>query len=123
MEITEGMSEKGLLLLNGDDVMLRHLDKEPVQRVTYFGQSEGCDIRGYGVEQDGEILRFRTEAGRLDIPVEMAMEGEHFVNDALAAVAVGLKMQIAPVKIAESLGNFQNIYALLYGHINISLIP
>ncbi len=109
MEITEGMSEKGLLLLNGDDVLLRHLDKDPVQRITYFGQSEGCDIRGYCVEQDGEILRFRAEAGRLDIPVEMTMEGEHFVNDALAAVAVGLKLAVPSEKIGQSLSAFRNI--------------
>lgn len=109
MEITEGMSEKGMLLLNGDDTMLRHLDTKPVQRITYFGQSEGCSVRGTGVKQENDRLCFRVEAGRLSFPVELKLEGEHFVNDALAAVAVGLKLMVPSEKIGESLSNFHNI--------------
>ena len=109
MEITEGMSERGMLLLNGDDTMLRHLDKEPKQRITYFGQSEGCSVRGIAVDQTEESLSFRAEAGKLSFPVELALEGEHFVNDALAAVAVGLKLMVPSEKISESLKAFRNI--------------
>ena len=109
MEITEGMADKGLLILNGDDVMLRHLDKTPKQRITYFGQSEGCDIQGVDAQQQGARLCFHAAAGKLSIPVELKLEGEHFVNDALAAVAVGLKLMVPSEKIAESLAAFQNI--------------
>lgn len=109
MEIVEGMTPQGMLLLNGDDTLLRHLDKEPKQRITYFGQSEGCAVRGSEVKQDGDVLRFRVAAGRLDFPVEMALEGEHFVNDALAAVTVGLKMTVPHEKIREQLARFRNI--------------
>ena len=84
MEIVEGMSPNGLLLLNGDDTLLRCLDEKPQQRITYFGQSEGCDVRGLNVKQEGDVLRFQAEAGRLSFPVELNLEGEHYVNDALA---------------------------------------
>ncbi|MBQ3191989.1 MAG: UDP-N-acetylmuramoyl-tripeptide--D-alanyl-D-alanine ligase [Oscillospiraceae bacterium] len=109
MEIVEGMSPHGMLLLNGDDTLLRYLDKKPQQRITYFGQSEGCDIRGFDVVQKGETLGFRTEAGKLSIPVELTLEGEHFVNDALAAVAVGLKLAVPSERISESLAAFRNM--------------
>ncbi len=109
MEITEGMSEKGMLLLNGDDAMLRHLDKIPAQRITYFGQSEGCSVRGVDVALEDERICFRAEAGKLNFPVELDMEGEHFVNDALAAVAVGLKLLVPSEKITDSLRKFRNI--------------
>ena len=109
MEITEGMSSQGMLLLNGDDVLLRNLDREPKQRVTYFGRSEGCDVRGIDVKQTSEILSFRAEAGKLTIPVEMDLEGEHYVADALAAVAVGLKLAVPSERIGESLRSFRNI--------------
>ena len=109
MEIVEGMSPNGMLLLNGDDTLLRYLDREPKQRITYFGQSEGCNVQGFDVEQDGETLRFRTEAGKLSIPVELALEGEHYVNDALAAVAVALKLAVPSERIREGLANFRNI--------------
>ena len=109
MEIVEGMSSNGMLLLNGDDTLLRYLDRAPKQRITYFGQSEGCNVQGCDVEQDGEILRFRAQAGKLAIPVELALEGEHYVNDALAAVAVALKLAVPTERISEGLVNFRNI--------------
>ena len=109
LEITEGMSPRGMLLLNGDDTLLRYLDQVPQQRITYFGQSEGCDVRGLDARQDGEILRFRVEAGKLSLPVQMGLEGVHFVTDALAAVAVGLKLAVPLERIGESLARFRNI--------------
>ena len=45
MEIAEGMAPDGLLLLNGDDVMLRNLDQVIPQTVRYFGSDEGCACR------------------------------------------------------------------------------
>ena len=109
MEIVEGMNEKGLLLLNGDDTMLRHLDKVPEQRITYFGTSDGCDIRGKDVSQDGDVLSFRVEAGKLDLPVKLQLEGEHYVCDALAAATVGLKLLVPSEKIIQGLAGFRNI--------------
>ena len=109
MEIVEGMEPNGMLLLNGDDIMLWNLDPKPQQRVTYFGQGEGCDIRGVDVKQDGEHLLFKAEAGRLSVGVDMLLEGEHYVNDALAAVAVALKLAVPSERIGESLAKFQNL--------------
>ncbi len=109
MEIVEGMNNKGMLLLNGDDTLLRNLDREPQQRITYFGKSDGCDICAYDVRQEGEYLRFRVEAGKLTIPVELLLEGEHYVNDALAAIAVALKLVVPSDKIGENLSHFRNL--------------
>jgi len=109
MEITEGMSEKGMLLLNGDDTMLRYLDQEPKQRITYFGQGEHCAVRGVEILQQEERLCFQAQAGKLSFPVQLPVEGEHFAADALAAVAVGLKLLVPSEKIRESLARFRNI--------------
>ncbi len=109
MEIVEGMSPNGMLLLNGDDTLLRYLDKEPKQRITYFGQSDGCQVRGVDVEQAGERLRFTVQAGKLSIPVNLELEGEHYVNDALAAVAVALKLAVPSGRISEGLKKFRNM--------------
>ncbi len=109
MEIVEGMPPNGMLLLNGDDTLLRYLDQNWNQRITYFGSSEGCDIQAFDVRQDGEKLRFRVEAGKLSFPVELSMEGEHFVGDAMAAIAVGLKLAVPSERIAQSLAAFQNM--------------
>lgn len=108
-EILEGMTPQGMLLLNGDDTMLRCLDVTPKQRITYFGASEGCDVRALDVSQKGGVLRFTVEAGHLTFPVEMKLEGEHYVADALAAVTVGLKLGVHPDKIRQQLDAFQNM--------------
>ena len=109
LEIVEGMSPNGMLLLNGDDTLLRYLDQKPAQRITYFGRGEGCSVQAFDVHQDDDKLRFRVEAGKLSFPVELNLEGEHFVGDAMAAITVGLKLAVPSDRIAESLASFRNM--------------
>ena len=109
MEIVEGMSPNAMLLLNGDDTLLRCLDQKPQQRITYFGASDGCSVQALDVHQDGDKLRFRVEAGKLSFPVELNLEGEHFVGDAMAAITVGLKLAVPSERIMESLAGFRNM--------------
>ena len=109
MEIVDGMSPKGLLLLNGDDLMLRSLPQVPAQRITYFGQASDCAGQANEVKQEGEFLSFTATAGKLTIPVRMQLEGEHYVSDAMAAVTVGLKLAVPTDKISQSLASFRNI--------------
>ena len=109
MEIVEGMNKNGMLLLNGDDMLLRNLDSQPLQRITYFGRSEGCNVRAFDVAQKEDLLTFRAEAGKLTIPVELELEGEHYVSDAMAAVAVGLKLAVPYDRIGKALRAFRNI--------------
>ena len=108
MEITEGMEAHAPLLLNGDNDLLRELEEVPAQPITYFGTDSGCQVWADGVQQ-GEYLTFTAHWGDVQIPVKMALEGEHFVADALAAIAVGLKLDVTPEKISEALASFRNM--------------
>jgi len=108
MEIVEGMAPDAPLLLNGDNDLLRELDEIPPQPITYFGSDAGCEVWADNVRQ-GESLAFTAHCGERVIPVEMALEGEHFVADALAAIAVGLKLDVAPGKISGALAAFRNM--------------
>ena len=109
MEIVEGMSPEGKLLLNGDNDLLRKLEEQPKQTITYFGSGENCTVRGCDVKQSEGVLSFRVDTESGSFPVEMALEGEHFVADALAAVAVGQQFGVSAEQIQESLGAFQNM--------------
>lgn len=109
MEIVEGMAPEGKLLLNGDNDLLRKLEEQPKQAITYFGCGENCAVRGCDVKQSEGVLSFRVDTEDGSFPVEMALEGEHFVADALAAVAVGRQFGVSPERIQESLGAFQNM--------------
>ena len=108
-EIVDGMNPEGTLFLNGDDPMLQNLPFAPRQKVIYFGTGDNCQVRGKDIVSGNGTLTFTAETDTLSFPVELPMEGKHFVPDALAAVAVGLAMGITPENIQKKLLNFQNM--------------
>jgi UDP-N-acetylmuramoyl-tripeptide--D-alanyl-D-alanine ligase len=55
------------------------------------------------------MLRFWVTCGNLTFPVELALEGQHYVLDALAAVAVGMELGVDPSKIQENRSQFRNM--------------
>ena len=109
LEILEGMAPEGALLLNGDDDMLNPLNLPITQELTSFGAGETCQVRAEDIHQAPGLLSFTVHAGDVTFPVEMAVEGMHFVPDAMAAVAVGLKLGVTPENIAGGLWNFKNM--------------
>ncbi len=109
MEIVDGMGPAGKLLLNGDDRLLRNLHVQPRQEIIYFGSSEGCAVRAAEARQSEDCLHIHVEAGEHAFPVELALEGNHFINDAMAAVAVGLTLGVSGERIQESLARFRNM--------------
>lgn len=109
MEITEGMGPDGRLFLNGDNDMLRALPEIPKQSYAYFGTGENAAVRASQIRQEGERLSFLVTAGDQTFPVEMELEGDHFVSDALAAVAVGLELGVTAENIQLALSRFRNM--------------
>ena len=109
LEIVEGMSPEGKLILNGDDAMLRNLPEMLQQEITYFGSDAGCAVRCLDARQENETLCFQVETGETSFPVEIYLEGLHFVSDAMAAVSVGLLMGVPPKTVAEQLRTFRNL--------------
>lgn len=110
LEILEGMAPDGILILNGDDRMLRPLPQQPAQQLTYFasGENTGAVHASNVCEEDG-MLRFDVEAHCAAFCVALALEGRHFVPDALAAVSVGLQLGVPAAHISERLSMFRNM--------------
>ncbi len=110
LEILEGMKEGGKVILNGDDSLLWNIHRREGLDVTYFGvQNPECDYLGMDIEENPGLLRFHTKCAHLQFPVELALEGVHYVSDALAAIGVGMEMDIDPAKIQEALAQFRNM--------------
>ncbi len=109
LEILEGMRKGGKIILNGDDPLLWNLHKT-LENCLYFGvNNTDCTIRGKDLEENTGLIRLRVRCQNAEFPVELALDGSHYVPDALAAVAVGLELGVAPEKISQSLGHFQNM--------------
>ena len=108
-EIVEGMGPAGELVLNGDDTMLRNLPDMLRQKITYFGKDSGCAVRCLDARQEEEALCFRVETRDTSFPVEIHLEGLHFIPDAMAAVSVGLLLGVPPQTISNQLKKFRNL--------------
>ena len=110
LEILEGMSEDGKLLLNGDDTMLWECPQAEGRNTGYFGAANGkCGIQATDVSQAPGMLRFWVRAENHAFPVELSLEGRHYVHDALAAVAVGIHFGVPAEQISRALAQFQNM--------------
>ena len=107
LEILEGMVSDSTVIFNGDNGLLWNLRNTLGKHTVYFGvQNPECDMLGTDVTQKDGQLTFRVK----DFPpMLLPMEGEHYVPDALAAMAVGLQLQVKPEKMQEALAHFRNM--------------
>ena len=110
LEILEGMAADGKVILNGDDSLLWNQQNTTKMKTVYFGvKNTGCHVMGRDVQVSEGRIALVAEKGDVSFPVELALEGEHYVLDTLAAVTVGMEEGVSPEKIKESLVQFQNM--------------
>ena len=110
LEILEGMTEDAPLILNGDDTLLWNVQQQFNRKITYFGaHNDSCSVRAENVAQGDGYISFTARSSDTAIAVELPMEGEHYVPDALAAISVGLTMGVTPGEIGHCLYSFQNL--------------
>lgn len=101
--LLEALPERGAAIVNADNYYCREIMQELRTHVVSFGTWEDADI--YGVEpratdQGVEFLLY----GRM--PIQVPILGEHNVQNALAAVAVGLWLGREPYAIRDALAAF-----------------
>ena len=110
LEILEGMGPEGKIILNGDDALLWNQQKGSKMRATYFGvRNPECSVQGSNIQEAGGWLNFEVTVQDQSFGIELALEGQHYVHDALAAIAVGLHMGVDVNKIQRSLSAFRNM--------------
>ena len=110
LEILEGLRPGGTLLLNGDDDMLWPVRNRLKVPAVYFGaQNQKSAVIAENITVAGNGVSFVARTEQEQIPVTLALEGQHYVLDALAAVSAGLQLGVSPSKITEALGSFRNM--------------
>ena len=97
-EILEGLADGGTAILNGDDpLVMSQSDRVAARaRVVTFGHGRDCDARAVDVRLDARgcgqfTLQWQDQA----VPVALQLPGEHMIDNALAAAAVGLNAGLA----------------------------
>jgi UDP-N-acetylmuramoyl-tripeptide--D-alanyl-D-alanine ligase len=103
-ELLEMLLPGGLVFLNADDERLMAQRVIPSSRVVTFGMGEGADYRATVFHLlDGLRTSFQVDGvGEFQIPTW----GRHNVYNALAAIAVGLKLGLSVDQIGEALRSF-----------------
>jgi len=110
MEIMEGLSEDGLAVLNGDEPLLWECRNILKHRIAYFGvQNPECQVRAVDIETFNGGTRFTCCIGDSSFPVELSVEGEHNVSNALAAIAAGVELGATKEDIQTALRDFVNV--------------
>jgi len=100
----------GVSVLCVDDDNVRAILPKVTKRSLLYGTRPEAEIRGVSIEMMPHGSRFSVEAAgeRLGL-IELHVPGRHNALNALAAVAVGLELEITFEHIAESLAGFHGV--------------
>jgi UDP-N-acetylmuramate--alanine ligase len=100
----------GVSVLCADDENVRSICPMITKRHILYGTRPDAEIRGLGLELVPQGSRFQIEAGGAALGrIELHVPGRHNALNALAAVAVGLELEIAFAHIAEALEEFRGV--------------
>ncbi len=103
--VLDGLPESGWCALNAEDRYFRELQDRAPCRVVSFGLNEG-EVRASEISI-GEQTSFTIHALEGEERIHLRCFGVHFVENALAAVAVSLPLGISLEQAAEGLNRWQ----------------
>lgn len=108
LHITDYFTEDSTAFLNGDDSMLSVLRGKLPYRTVYYGTQPWCDFRAEEIKAGSESSKFKfvspdgkTGEATLNVP------GNHYVLDALAALAVAWRLGVSLDKAAAALSEYR----------------
>ena len=100
----------GAAVLCGDDPEVREILPAVMKRHLLYGLDPGAEVRAEIVEVGAGGSRFRVLVRDTVLgEVELQLPGRHNVLNALAAVAVGLEVEVGFGHIAEALAGFRGV--------------
>ena len=104
-EMLEFLPNDATVFANGDNETLRAMECK--QKLCLFGQSEGCAVKANNVNVLGtEGMEFDIEAKDRLIHVKVNAYGDHLVNAACGAAAVGIYMGLSDEEIARGIAAY-----------------
>jgi len=107
LELLEGLKPDGLLILNGDDVMLSGAKDLLSCRTVSYGIEEGADYQAYNIRSKGEYgIDFNMLVGGEEHLIQLPVPGVHNVYNALAAIAAGLELGVGMDDLKKGISRF-----------------
>ena len=107
MEILDGLSIDGTVILNGDDPMLWAKNGELDYETLYFGiENKACDVVATDIKLYSSGSEFTVKIDGADYKFETNAPGEHHIYNALAAILVGCRYNIRIENMQKGVHNF-----------------
>ncbi len=106
LHITDGMGPEGLLVLNGDDDMLRKYGPEQPFRKVWYGTGEACDYRAAEIRTEENRAVFQIVWKGRKLPIRLNVPGMHNVMNSLAAVAAAHELGVPMEQAVKAIEGF-----------------
>ncbi len=108
-DFVEHLPFYGVAVLCADDPSVMEMSKSITKTITTYGISEEAQVRAFDIEHCGGQMKFRVKRNGHSFPVTLNLPGLHNVRNALAAVAVGVELNISDDAIAKALSEFKGV--------------
>lgn len=106
LEILEGLSKDGTLIINNDNDLLHEWNnKNEKYKVITFGIDNKSDFMAKNIKMTEQGSNF--ELINENLKVQVPVGGKHFVYNSLCAIAVGKLLKIEQEKIVEGIKSFE----------------
>jgi UDP-N-acetylmuramoyl-tripeptide--D-alanyl-D-alanine ligase len=107
LTIQDGLKDGGILLLNGDDPMLKNTRARAGCSTVYYGTGENCAYRAEDICLEEGCPVFTAVCRDKRIPVRLKVLGRHNINNAMAALAVADLYGVVLAEAAKKLEEYQ----------------
>ncbi|MDP1633589.1 MAG: UDP-N-acetylmuramate--L-alanine ligase, partial [Gallionellaceae bacterium] len=119
IDFVERLPFYGRAMMCVDDANVREILPRISKPITTYGLGEEAQIRAVNVRHEGGKMCFTAqcrhdekclyEGKPLDLDITLNLAGEHNVLNALAAIAIGLEVGVAPAAIVAALAEFEGV--------------
>ncbi|KXU38405.1 UDP-N-acetylmuramate--alanine ligase [Ventosimonas gracilis] len=110
IEFLHNLPFHGLAVLCIDDPVVREIAPQVSRQTLTYGFAEEADVRAVDVRQDGLCTHFTAlREGRKPLPLTVNLPGLHYVQNALACVAIATDEGISDEHIYQGLAGFAGV--------------
>ena len=109
VDFLEHLPFYGVAVLCADDENVMEVSRRITRTVVTYGLAMDAQVRAFDIEHCSGKMKFRVKRNGHSFPVTLNLPGLHNVRNALAAVAVGVELNIPDEVIAKSLSEFRGV--------------
>ena len=106
MEIVDGLTPNGCIILNNDNDLLNKCDIKKYRKITY-GIENSSNYVAYDIARNETYTEYKIKINDKEEKVYVPVPGDHFIYNSLCAIAVGKKLNIETDKIIEGIKTFE----------------